>query len=312
MSIDLTTIGALVSAGASLAAGAYMGSAAARRVLRGKRYTPDNALELLTKERPEEWNEVRSLHPSWIPRLHGLKLANLSLPGINLANSEIESVDFSGADLSDANFSRARIRSARFVSTNLQGAIFNDASLEEIDLAAASLTATSFHRAQLSADQRDIVAKSASHGALEVSAHDILRDPEALNRMTERQLESLVARLLESDGYTVRADPSELHGYDFLIERLGPAGEKFVDVVEVKHYHGNRPLGFSTIRGLYAAKLANGADQAILVTTSPLSPTAWRAAVETSDVRIVDRNGLLAWLHRAGIAPTGALSATAK
>ena len=298
MNMETSTIVAAVCALASVVAGFYAGSLAARRVSQ-KKYTPENASELLLLGRPEEWNEVRVLHPSWEPTLENGSHVNASLPGINLRRANLRGCSFAGADLTDADMTNSDLSGCCLRGARLEGVRFDRATLVDVDFQNASLSGATFVDAKLPAAQRDPLA-AAAHGMIRLSPDVVINHPEELERASGRELENFVAQLFEAEGYSVSQEIAGDRGYDLLVTRPDSAGRTEVSVVEVKRYHGTRPLGISAVRALYAAKLALDADRAILVTTSPLSASAAEAAHSGGEIRIVDKAGLLEWALRLG------------
>ena len=296
MSIETSTIVAAVGAMASIALGLYAGSLAAAWLSR-KRYTPENASELLVLGRPEEWNEVRILYPSWTPGLENGSYADASLPGINLRKANLRGCDFAGADLTDADMTNGDLSGCCFRGARLEGVRFDNANLADVDFQDASLSGATFQDAELPAAERDRLA-AAAHGIIRLSPGVVMNHPEELERASARELENFVARLFEAEGYSVSRETGRDRGYDLLVTKPDSAGHTEISVVEVKRYRGTRPLGISAVRALYAAKLALDADRAILVTTSRLSPSAAEAAQSAGDIRIVDKAGLLEWALR--------------
>lgn len=263
------------------------------------KYTPANADKLLASGHPEVWNEARGLNPSWVPDLSDRSFRDASLPGVNLAGANLRGADFSHSDLSDADLTGADLTGACLRGTSLDGARLDHALLEDADLAEARLAGATFAGATLSPAQRDQLPIPDRQPGEHLSPKLILAHPEELDRISGQELEDFVARLFEGDGYSVTRAPRISLGYDFTAVKPGPGGGKVVHAVKVKRYRGKRPLGFSIVRALSAAKLAHDADQAILVTTSPLSPGAAEAVETMGGIRVIDRAGLLEWTLRA-------------
>jgi restriction system protein len=92
--------------------------------------------------------------------------------------------------------------------------------------------------------------------------------------LTPAQFEEYVAqRIFARQGYTVRNTPDTGDGgVDVLLtDRNGR-----IAVVQCKRYRST--VGEEIVRDLYGTMMHSGADRAFLVTTSAISPAAWRWA----------------------------------
>lgn len=122
--------------------------------------TNDEAIRLIKSGDVAEWNTYRDQHPQWYPILHGVYLANTSLPEINLRRADIDMCDFEGATLAGARFNFGTITSSKFDRAYLQytdwtRASFLNNSCIEANFRSANLTQVhcftgSFDRADLS------------------------------------------------------------------------------------------------------------------------------------------------------------------
>src|SRR5215831_113195 len=75
-----------------------------RKYLRKKIFTPSNSVELVKRNRHEEWNEVRVLNPGWKADLKGVVCDGAVLPTVNFSRGDLSGGSFKDAVLDGANF----------------------------------------------------------------------------------------------------------------------------------------------------------------------------------------------------------------
>lgn len=277
--------------------GALVAGRASRNYVEVRRYTTENAVELLELERSEEWNEVRALSPEWVPNLaycdfsgkdfSGANFSKALLKGTNLRSAILDYCDFSSADLTGADLQAASLRSA----------ILTEAILIETNLLGANLSHADLHNANLGstaagAEQSDEVEPSEA-------IERLTRDRDVIDELSSKSFEALVVYLFKQSGFRLR---TEEHGgevgYDLLLERLGPGVKPEQYIVEVKRSQPERATSLSAIRALQGAKLAAGVDSAYLVTNSEVTKQAVEAAHALGGIEIIARSTLLSWVAK--------------
>lgn len=297
--MEPVTIAALVGVLASILG--VLSTLLANRLFRWrKRYGPANAQELLVDSRPEEWNEVRILHPDWIPDLRNAQLAGISVPSANLAGARLD-----GANLREANLEGAVLDSASLVESDLTRARLVGASLANADLRGARLKEALLSQASFSGaayDQDLEVAIPEEEPSGDTSVEAILRrghsTPEELSALNPRELEHLVVKLLKRDGYRVEvARTGGDRGFDIVAFRHDPLLGQDRMLVEVKKYSRERLVGVSAVRSFVGAVLAERAARGLFFTTSGFSREAAAIPQQFPQIRLIDGRGMLKWIE---------------
>lgn len=286
----------IVTLAASLVAaviGLAIGIKATTALFRRKTYSPSNANELLHLERPEEWNEVRILHPEWQPDLTGVQLRGLSLPGINLRDACLDNSVLSDSRLDGANFERASLQNADLSRASLSDVSFLAANLRGATLKGANLARTRLEGAELAgATLADVVAREAEPVEEDLSKV-LVQAKRSLDELSPRQFEELVADIFRSRGYDVAlTSQTKDGGYDLVLHQADPVlgGQTFL--VEIKKYRPDLKVGVSPVRALMGSVIANDAQRGILVTTSSFTSDARALAERSEQLRLIDGSEL--------------------
>ena len=304
--MDPTITSTLISVlGALLAAllGYLFGRGASDKLIKTKRFTPENAKDLLVASRPDEWNEVRDLSPDWTPNLTSADLHGANLAGVNFRRSLLRNANLSGAcldysdlteaDLTGANLESASMRGARLTRAVLRGAKLAGALLENADLLGADLAAASL----AAADTKSGSPFEDTDGA--TLARKVAESPELIQEISETAFERLISHLFETSGHSVeQPSASRREPYDLVLYRPSISGQQELLIVELKRYPLSRKVGVSPIRSLHAARLSSGANRAYLVTTGILTNEAQQLARDLGDIEIIDRPTVLSWIER--------------
>ena len=276
-----------------------------RKYLRKKIYTTSNSVELVKRNRPEEWNEVRVLNPGWKPDLKRVICDGAVLPTVNFSRADLSGASFKDAVLDGANFFEATLVGADFRKASLIGVRFDSADLREAKLEDVNLQGASFLNAVL--DSNDEATTSVTNETappknlegrelLSIVAHK----PDLIYWITPTQFEELVATVFRSLNYHVEHTANSVdNGYDMVVTRNDPVIGRQRFLVEAKRTKKDYKVSESSIRTLYAALMRAGADKAILVTTTGVTANARRLVNETPNIVIIDRDGLFDWIAKA-------------
>ena len=98
--------------------------------------------------------------------------------------------------------------------------------------------------------------------------------PDALGNLHWRDFETIIAALMESQGYQVELGPgSGDGGVDVRLLQRDPIGD-VMTLVQVKRYRGHRRIHLEAVQALHGAVAADGASKSMFVTTSTYSPSA--------------------------------------
>jgi HJR/Mrr/RecB family endonuclease len=133
---------------------------------------------------------------------------------------------------------------------------------------------------------------------------DLLRrlqkDASALNDLSWRQFEKLIASLLESDGYEVELmQGSKDGGVDVVAIRDDGAAGSFKTLWQAKKMSSKNKVGISVVRELADTRQEFGASKGIIVTSTYLTSGALER-VERDKYLLgkVDRKDLDEWIRR--------------
>lgn len=300
----MTVEGVLLFIGGTtlLALSIYVGFKAIDYVFTKGVITTKNAAQLLTLQKPDEWNAFRTLNPDWQPILITRIFDNLSLTAINLQGAKLngssfrgaklDHADFSGASLEEVNFSGASLRHANFDSAHLKGSVFEGAITDGASFKGTSIQeATTPPKIYRTTD----ISPTEDINTLLISLSE---RPELLTEIDARQFERLVARVMELLGYEVAlTSGANDQGIDIIASRRDPVGES-IYIVECKSYGGERLVGVQTVRAFYSIKNSVKADRAILVTDSRFTSEARSFATTNRDLELIDSKQLFEWIKR--------------
>jgi hypothetical protein len=153
-------------------------------------------IEAIASQSMAPWNHWRREHPSILPDLLGVELANVNLSFANLSYA-----DLSHADLSRANLHHSNLQHTDLRSTNLQKADLGEADLSYAVLEGADLSGANLRDAKLRGT--NLIGTSLRDADLRgADLTDALIAPEALERPKKwisrgvSQLEKLALGLL--------------------------------------------------------------------------------------------------------------------
>ena len=130
--------------------------------------------------------------------------------------------------------------------------------------------------------------------------------PRDIDRVHPRSFESIIAELLNEQGWRVELTKTTRDGgYDILAIRSDALGFTITLVVECKLYDLRYPVGIAMVDRLMGVQSRKQANAALLVTNSRFSADAWHAwnSRVSRDLRFVDRGELLEWLEHYGCLP---------
>ena len=100
------------------------------------------------------------------------------------------------------------------------------------------------------------------------------KNSDQLTRLDWRELEVLVAELLQAQGFEAELGPGRADGgVDIRLLQRDPIGD-ILTFVQVKKYDINNPITLQPVQALHGVKEAEGADNSMFVTTSRYLPSA--------------------------------------
>lgn len=134
------------------------------------------------------------------------------------------------------------------------------------------------------------------------------RYPEALDNITPRVFEKLVAEILVSYGWTVNLTPKTRDGgYDIFAISKDVSGLTTSWVIECKRYSRQHKVGVEIARALYAVKAEVKAANALLATTTYFTKGVTDFKASRYDLELRDYEGILEWINEYHPNPSGTL-----
>jgi hypothetical protein len=127
-------------------------------------------------------------------------------------------------------------------------------------------------------------------------------NPDQLNRLHWRELEVLLSRIFQSQGFEVELGPGGSDGgVDLRLWSRDPIGDvRLLTVVQAKRYARSNKIPLTQVAALYGIADVEGASEARFVTTSSYLPVARRFATRTRrPLVLADRDDIVAWCGEA-------------
>jgi len=126
------------------------------------------------------------------------------------------------------------------------------------------------------------------------------RRPNDLHKLHWREFEILLFRIFQNHGYRALLGPGRADGgVDLRLWQENPIGD-VLTVVQAKRYAPHNRIEPVPVQALYGVSKADGANQAIFVTTSSYTPAARRfAARVSSELELVEKEHIVAWCAKA-------------
>ena len=138
--------------------------------------------------------------------------------------------------------------------------------------------------ASLLVPQQSLLISSLSDSVAEL-IRAIANQPELLFGIQPREFEEIIARVFGKNGFNVQlTQQTHDRGRDIVAFRSDLDIEsKFI--IECKRYAKNRPVRVDLVRSLFGVQQNEGANKAIIATTSHFTPAAMKFAEERSRTR---------------------------
>lgn len=118
------------------------------------------------------------------------------------------------------------------------------------------------------------VARSQIIDTNQLLIDELKRHPQAIFEISPRRFEELLAELLCNKGYEVELTPQSSDGGRDLLAFLDTPHGRMLCLVEAKRYRRDRPIGVELIRQLFGTLVDEGANSAMMVTTSSFTSGA--------------------------------------
>lgn len=123
----------------------------------------------------------------------------------------------------------------------------------------------------------------------------VLENKNVMYQLTPREFEELVAEIFSQQGYNVKITPATRDGgYDMIATREDIKGIPYAILIECKRYTPGHKVGVQLVRSLRGVQSDQGANKAILITTSLFTKDARDyAARHKYLISLMDVNDLL-------------------
>ncbi len=262
------------------------------------KYSIENAIELLLKEKIEEWNSLRDLNSDWTPNLISQDLSKKYLIGVNLRKCKLNNVNFSDSLLDDSDFSGATLENANFVNASLKRVVFDNANLTGAKFMAAKLEKISL--TDTITQDSDILNLIKDEVSIYKIINNIYETPDIIDRLNHNDFEIVVQYILQKKGFEA-AVMSHLEakdkGYDIIAYTQDPLGVKRY-LVECKSSPIARSIGVAPIATLNTIRLTENADKAMIITNSYFSNEAKELSNKFKDIELIDRDTFIEWIKK--------------
>jgi hypothetical protein len=298
--MNYALVALLILCGLATVIGVMVGTRLSKRVFGKVPFSLENAVELLLQGRVEEWNEIRVLNPKWDPDLNGVDLSGARLRFANLSYCKLDESIFSNADLQGCSFRGTSLKKAVFKDALCQQALFDHADLSGAVLDGADFTGASMISARVDGTgvHRTGDTEVDPTADTEASFDEVIASPDAVQNLSPREFEQLVARLFLKTGYDVESMSSGRDGgYDLVVRHKDPFGGEYTYLVEAKKYSSDRPVGVAPVRALVGVVHAMNAHGGILITTSRFTSAAAEYAMKAGRLTLVDFQELARWVE---------------
>lgn len=126
------------------------------------------------------------------------------------------------------------------------------------------------------------------------------RRPDDLHKLHWRDFEVLLFRIFQNHGYKALLGPGRADGgVDIRLWQENPIGD-ILTVVQAKRYAPHQKIEPVPVQALYGVSKADGASQALFVTTSSYTPAARKFAGRVSnELQLAEKEDIVAWCARA-------------
>lgn len=113
----------------------------------------------------------------------------------------------------------------------------------------------------------------------------IANSPDLLYRIQPREFEEIIAAVFERNGFRVQLTQQTHDGGRDIIAFRSDLDIESKFIIECKRYAKNRPVSVDLVRSLFGVQQSEGANKAIIATTSHFTPAAKTFAKERSSTR---------------------------
>ncbi len=139
-----------------------------------------------------------------------------------------------------------------------------------------------------------------------IIANDVIierlkRTPEDLHKISPRKFEELIAELIQDMGWEIELTPQSKDGGKDIIAALHTDLGRFLCLIEAKHYNPSRPVQVGLVKQLYGTFIDEGANSAMLVTSSTFTKGAKEfQSKHEYQLSLRDYSDIIKWIQNYG------------
>jgi restriction endonuclease Mrr len=130
----------------------------------------------------------------------------------------------------------------------------------------------------------------------------LLNNPDAMQNISPRKFEELVANIMEKYGYEVTLTQQSRDGGIDIFALKNDGFGNILTIVDCKKYSTTNPVGIAAVRGMYGTLQIESASHGIIATTSRFTRDAYNLAQEYKyQLSLKDHADILKWIQNTKI-----------
>lgn len=130
----------------------------------------------------------------------------------------------------------------------------------------------------------------------------LLNNPDAMQNISPRKFEELVAYIMEKHGYEVTLTQQSRDGGIDIFALKNEGFGNILTIVDCKKYSATNPVGIAAVRGMYGTLQIKSASHGIIATTSRFTRDAYNLAQEYKyQLSLKDHADILKWIQNTKI-----------
>ena len=131
---------------------------------------------------------------------------------------------------------------------------------------------------------------------------DIAQNPDMIYNISSRELEEIIERVLQDEGFETALTQQTRDGGRDIIATKYEMGKPVVFYIECKRYGRKNAVGVSIVRSLYGVQSSDRVNKAILVTTGHVTGGARRFVEQQNTMMsIIDVDEIHELIHRSAM-----------
>ncbi len=130
----------------------------------------------------------------------------------------------------------------------------------------------------------------------------LLNNPDAMQNISPRKFEELVAYIMEKHGYEVTLTQQSRDGGIDIFALKNEGFGNILTIVDCKKYSATNPVGIAAVRSMYGTLQIESASHGIIATTSRFTRDAYNLAQEYKyQLSLKDHADILKWIQKTKI-----------